>query len=93
MYLGTHERMQMKRFIGSREERLESLHRLATGSACDAQAGVSVRNLFPLYEAIYQEAKELSETPEELKELEWFRYMAADMAIASDTLISSPADT
>ena len=48
-----------------------------------------MRNLFPIYEAIYQEAKELSETPEELKELEWFRYMAADMAIASDTLISS----
>ena len=89
---GRVERMQMKRFTGSREERLEYLHRLATGSGCDPQAGVSVRNLFPLYEAIYREAKELSETPEELKELEWFRYMAADMAIASDTLISSPVE-
>jgi hypothetical protein len=87
---GSNERKRLRRFTGTREERLQYLMRVATGSACDAQAGVSVRNLFPLYEAIYREAKELSETPEELKDLEWFRYMAADMAIASDTLISSP---
>jgi hypothetical protein len=89
---GRTDRLELKRFTGTREERLQSLTRVATGSACDPQAGVSVRNLFPLYEAIYQEAKEMSETPEELKELEWFRYIAVDMAIASDTLISSPVE-
>ena len=83
------ERILMVPFTGTREERLKYLRRLASSSACDSVAGASLRNLLPLYEAIYQEAKELSNTPEELKDLEWFRYMAADMAIASDTLISS----
>jgi hypothetical protein len=89
---GRVERMQMKRFTGSREERLQYLHRLATGSACSAQARASNRNLFPFYEAIYREAKELSKTPEEIKDLEWFRYVAASMAIATDTPVTNSTE-
>jgi hypothetical protein len=84
---GRVERMQMKRFTGSREERLKYLEGLMRGSACDA-AGASQRNMLAYYEAIYQEAKEISETPEELKGLEWFQYLVAHVAI-SDKPISS----
>jgi len=85
-------RMEMVRFTGTREERLGYLRSLIPGSACDPAARSSRRNLFPFFEAIYQEAKDLSNTPEDQKELEWFRYVAATMAIASDTPVTSSAD-
>jgi len=75
-------RMEMVRFTGTREERLAYLWKMA-GSTCN-QAGSSKRNLFPFFEAIYLEAKELSKTQEELEKLDKYRYWAAQQAIGVD---------
>ena len=72
--------MQMKRFTGSREERLQYLEGLMRGSACGA-AGASERNMLPYYEAIYREVKDLSNSPEGQKGIEWFQYMVATIAV------------
>lgn len=40
--------------------------------------------MFPYYESIYYEAKAISVTRKEKKQLEWFPRVAASYAIASD---------
>ena len=81
---GRTDRLKMKRFTGTREERLQSLERMMSGAACDA-AEASQRNMLPYYEAIYEEAKELSNTPEGPKGLGWFQYMVAAVAVSDKT--------
>ena len=67
-------------FTGAREERLRYLKAIVTGSGCD-EAGRSERNLYPLYKALYDEAK--SDEGAE-KDLKWFREMAAMVAVAEE---------
>ena len=70
-------------FKGTREERLKYLERIARSSGCDS-AGKSRRNLYPLYEALYYEAK-VNAAKEE--DLQWYRRMAAEISVGvSDQL-------
>ena len=68
---------------GTREERLEELKRIMRNSNCGG-AGQTQQSLFPFHEAIYIEAKAISETMLEKEQLDWFRRVAASKAIASD---------
>jgi hypothetical protein len=84
---GSNERMRLRRFAGTREERLQSLERMMRGSTCLA-AEASERNMLPYYEAIYREVEDLSNSPEGQKGIEWFQYMVARIAV-SDKPFSS----
>ena len=46
-------------------------------SASCGSAEHSLRNAYPLYEALYYEAKGLAETEEQKQDVEWLRYVAA----------------
>lgn len=84
--VSTHvSRQEMVPFEGSREEYLAHLKHMLRSSGCDG-AGASKRNLYPLYEALYYEAKEHSVKKSEKQELDWFRRMAARMGTATDGL-------
>lgn len=74
---------KLKKDNGSQKERLEYLRKVA-GNTCSG-AGKSQQALFPYYESIYYEAKALSSTKDELKQLEWFRRMAARIGTAKDS--------
>lgn len=65
------------------EARFDDLKRVIRASGCDS-AGVTKRSLYPLYQAVFYEAKSLAITQEEMKDLDWIRKMAARMATASD---------
>jgi hypothetical protein len=54
-------RLKMKRFTGTREERLKYLQDRLPGAWC-GEAGASERNLLPYFEAIYREARELAQS-------------------------------
>jgi len=68
-------------FTGTREERLEYLEKVARTSSCHL-AGESERSLFPLYEAVYDEAKALVRTQEDQETLAWIRDLAASVYLA-----------
>lgn len=73
----------LKLFTGTREQRLEYLERIARSSGCHA-AGESEKNLYPLYEALYYEAKANAAKEEDLH---WYREAAAAIAVGiSDQL-------
>lgn len=72
----------LKAYVGSREDHLEYLHQVPRRASCRS-GGSYKKNLFPLYEALYYEAKSLSLSDEEEKELGWFRRLAAKKAIAA----------
>jgi hypothetical protein len=74
---------KLKKDTGNREKRLEELTRIVRTSGCGG-AGKSLRALYPFYKAIYYEAKSISVTQDELKQLRWFQERAADKAIASN---------
>jgi len=65
------------------EARFDDLKRGICASGCDS-AGVTKRSLYPLYQAVFYEAKSLAITQEEMKDLDGIRKMAARMATASD---------
>jgi hypothetical protein len=65
------------------EERFDEMKRMTRVSTCDG-AGKSERSLYPLYEAVFNEAKSLVSSKEDVKDLEWIKSMAASMATASD---------
>jgi hypothetical protein len=67
-------------FKGTREERVSYLKAIVTGNGCD-EAGKSARNLYPLYKALYYDAKAQGATESDLK---WFREEAAMMAVAAE---------
>jgi hypothetical protein len=72
----------LQRSVASRKERLDYLRLIPRHLAC-IQGGDSEENIYPLLEAIYFEAKALSLSDEEKKQLQWFRKVAASAAIAS----------
>lgn len=74
---------KLKKDTGSRVERLSELERIVRTSGCDG-AGESQRSLYDHDKGVFEEAKALSETKDELEHLEWFRWVAASNAIASD---------
>jgi hypothetical protein len=78
-------RWEMVPFVGSREERLNDLEKSVIGSSC-MQAGISGKNLYPYYEAVYMEAKSTSHLPEDAERLDWFRKFAATVATSSDRM-------
>ena len=73
----------LKNYDGLRKEHLEYLQNLPRRTSCH-QGGSSQKNLSPLFEAVYYEAKTLSVSAEDKKKLDWFRWIAASYAIASD---------
>jgi hypothetical protein len=75
----------LKRYVGQRQKRLEYLRRLPRKLVCP-NAGNSRKNLYPLLEAIYYEAKALSVSDEEKKQLQWFREIAAGAAVSGDNM-------
>lgn len=75
---------KLKKDTGNREKRLEELTRIVRTSDCRG-SGKSLRALYPFFEAIYYEAKSISVTQDELKQLRWFQERAASKAIASDS--------
>jgi len=66
-----------------RKERFEYLSHIPQRTSCH-EGGESQKNIFPLYEAMYYEAKVLAVSGEEKKKLEWFREVAASAAISDD---------
>jgi hypothetical protein len=72
----------LKRFEASKEEQLNYLRLIPRRLSCIARDG-SKKNLYPLLEAVYFEAKALSTSTEDKKQLQWFRKVAASAAIAS----------
>jgi len=72
----------LKRFEASKEEQLNYLRLIPRRLSCIARDG-SKKNLYPLLEAVYFEAKALSTSTEDMKQLQWFRKVAASAAIAS----------
>ena len=74
----------LKTFTGGREGRFQALWRIISATGCDA-AGRSQKNLYPLYKAIYEEAKPLATTDEEKQRLRLIREIAAGAWIAQDT--------
>jgi len=64
-------------FKGAREERLKYLERIARSGGCHA-AGESEKNLYPLYEALYFEAKV---NAAKIEDLQWYREVAAAIAV------------
>jgi hypothetical protein len=73
---------KLKEDTSNYQKRLEYLQRMA-GYTCRS-AGRSQRSLYPFFEAIFYEAKSISVTSDEKKDLEKFRWVAASQAIASD---------
>jgi hypothetical protein len=71
----------VKPFNGTREERLKQLRQTIFSTGCD-QAGVSMKNLFGLWNSLYQGAKNLAVEPQDEESLQWMRTMVA-MAWAS----------
>ena len=63
-------------FKGTREARLASLQQTIRATGCTS-AGVSMKNLYPLYSAIYDEAKPLDTRPEDKDIVQWIRQIAA----------------
>lgn len=76
------KRILMLPFTGTREERLKDLSDLAANTC--SHAGSSKRNLYAFFKAIYLEAKELSVAQKDMENLNYFRYWAAQQAIAQD---------
>jgi len=73
----------LKHFDGLRKEHLEYLLNLPRRISCH-QGGSSQKNLSPLFEAVYYEAKTLSITADDKKKLDRFRWIAASYAIGGD---------
>ena len=73
----------LKHVQESRKARFEYLSHIPQRTSCHG-GGESQKNLFPLYEAVYYEAKVLAVSGEEKKKLEWFREVAASAAISDD---------
>lgn len=73
----------LKHVEESRKARFEYLSHIPQRTSCH-EGGESQKNLFPLYEAVYYEAKVLAVPGEEKKKLEWFREVAASAAISDD---------
>ena len=67
----------------NREERFDELKRVTRVSDC-RDAGESERSLYPLYEAVFYEAKNLAFTKENVKDLGWIRSISGIIATASD---------
>lgn len=66
-------RRYMKPFVGGMRERLEYLTKVRRTTGCHS-AGRSERNLLPLREAIYVEAKQLAQSKDDQQTLEDFLY-------------------
>jgi hypothetical protein len=80
------EDVYLASFKGTSGERLKYLERMARSSGCHA-AGESEKNLYPLYEALYFEARNYAVTEDDRKKLQWLREVAAEIAVGlSDQL-------
>lgn len=73
----------LKPFTGTRGERFQSLWRVVSATGCSS-AGRTRRNLYPLYKAVYEEAKPLATTDEEKQRLQMIREIAASEWVARD---------
>jgi hypothetical protein len=76
------EAYRLKRFDGTADQRIETLRRVAA-SSCD-YGGESRRSLYPIMKAIYDEARQVAQTPEQLATLRVLAEIAAEAAIAPD---------
>jgi hypothetical protein len=70
-------------FNGTREERLQFLLRVSSGTSCPG-AKSSTQNLYPMYKAMYEEAKNIAVTAEDQKIVAILRKEAARVAITPD---------
>lgn len=80
--------LYMAPFTGTRKERLEHLWRIFSATGCHS-AGRSARNLYPLYESVYEESKHMAVTEEEKQKLRLMRQIAATAWIAEDRHMTS----
>lgn len=67
-------------FKNTSGERFKYLEQMARASNCLA-AGKSEKNLYPLYEALYFEAKNFVATEDDKRKLQWLREVAAEVAV------------
>ena len=81
----------LKEFKGTREERWKYLQDITRATGCEA-AGQSGRNIYPLSKAIFLEAKQIADPHTGREQLQLFREIAADYAIASDEKITPHAE-
>ena len=70
----------MKKFIGNTEKRFEYFKSLPPALLCTG-AGKSLKNAYPLYEAVVYEAKRLANTEDQKQTVEWLRRIAARAAV------------
>ena len=78
----------LKPFTGTKAERLKYLIQMLSAANCPL-AGSSSRNLYPMYKAMYEEAKTISVTPENWKSVDILRQEAAEVAVRPDGNITS----
>lgn len=75
-------------FKGTREERLKYLMRMSSATSCPS-AGSSSKNLYPMYKAMYEEAKHISVTAEDSRAVGILRQEAAAVAVRPDGHVTS----
>lgn len=82
------EEVYLALFKGARGERLKYLMRMLSATSCPS-AGSSSKNLYPMYKAMYEEAKLISVTAEDSKAVSILRQEAAAVAVRPDGHVTS----
>lgn len=82
------ERYALPRFSGTTADRLDSLFGGLANQGCE-YGGDSQKSLYPMLKNIYEEARSIASTPDELQSLHSFATVAAYAALALDP--SGPA--
>lgn len=75
-------------FRGTKEDRLKFLLRVVSATRC-ASAGSSSKNIYPMYKAIYEEAKSIAVTAEDWQTVDILREEAARAAVRPDGHLTS----
>lgn len=78
----------LRRSVHGRAERFNYLWSVIRSSGCH-NAGLSRRNLYPLYQAVYEEGKPLAMTDEQKRRLQLWREIAASAWVAEDRPMTS----
>ena len=68
-------------FKGGTRERLDYLGRVISGTSCGGAAGESLKYLYRLTRAVYEEARTVAQTADEKRRAERFRELAEDTLV------------
>jgi hypothetical protein len=77
------QRYELKPFAGTRRQRLETLFRGLANHDC-LNGGESQKSLYPMLKAIHTEARQVAETPDDMRVVSAIARLAAETALAQD---------